>query len=188
MTDWDAIEHAWRFGGLSNVAIANEYGISEGAIRKRAKSEGWAKGVEPGPRQAKPERAVDKPVRADLPSEPRTMQAAVERSIALAHRMLDELDFATSHLEEIEEDIYEATQDDRDGRRRGAMLKAVSLGSRTTSLKTIQLSLDALQVLLAKLEGDQVGSGKKGAAQAAAKKAASKFGAPSPPRHLKAVS
>lgn len=42
--DWDAIERAYRAGGLSNRAIAAEHGITESAIRQRAKKDGWVKG------------------------------------------------------------------------------------------------------------------------------------------------
>lgn len=43
ITDWDAIEREYRLGIRANTAIARTYGITEGAIRKRAKAEGWTK-------------------------------------------------------------------------------------------------------------------------------------------------
>lgn len=42
-TDWDAIEREFRMGLRTNSAIARSFGITEGAIRKRAKAEGWTK-------------------------------------------------------------------------------------------------------------------------------------------------
>lgn len=39
--DWFRIEADYRAGVLSLRAIAGEHGISEGAIRKRAKKDGW---------------------------------------------------------------------------------------------------------------------------------------------------
>lgn len=42
-TDWDAIEREYRLGIRANTAIARSHGITEGAIRKRAKAEGWTK-------------------------------------------------------------------------------------------------------------------------------------------------
>lgn len=42
-TDWDAIEREFRVGLRANTAIARTYGITEGAIRKRAKAEGWTR-------------------------------------------------------------------------------------------------------------------------------------------------
>jgi hypothetical protein len=40
-TDWDAIEREYRAGQISVRAIASAYSITEGAIRKKAKAEGW---------------------------------------------------------------------------------------------------------------------------------------------------
>jgi uncharacterized membrane protein YccC len=42
-TDWDAIEREYRLGVRPNTAIARSFGITEGAIRKRARVEGWTK-------------------------------------------------------------------------------------------------------------------------------------------------
>lgn len=42
--DWDQIEADYRIGALSNREIAKTYGVSEGAIRQRAKQHGWVRG------------------------------------------------------------------------------------------------------------------------------------------------
>lgn len=39
--DWEAISRHYRAGARSLRDIADEFGVSEGAIRKRAKKEGW---------------------------------------------------------------------------------------------------------------------------------------------------
>src|SRR6266566_9878051 len=41
MVDWEAIETAYREGDRSVRAIARHFGLSEGAIRKRARQNGW---------------------------------------------------------------------------------------------------------------------------------------------------
>ena len=41
--DWEAIESAYRAGLLSLREIASNHGISEGAIRKRAKRDDWSR-------------------------------------------------------------------------------------------------------------------------------------------------
>jgi len=41
--DWEAIESAYRAGVLSLREIASQHGISEGAIRKRAKRDDWSR-------------------------------------------------------------------------------------------------------------------------------------------------
>ncbi|MEI7075050.1 terminase small subunit [Pectobacterium versatile] len=43
VTDWEAIERKYREGALSIRALAREHGISDAAIRKKAKLQGWGK-------------------------------------------------------------------------------------------------------------------------------------------------
>ncbi len=40
-TDWEAIEREYRAGMLSLREIGRRHGVTEGAIRKKAKAEGW---------------------------------------------------------------------------------------------------------------------------------------------------
>lgn len=44
--DWEAIEKHYRAGLKSLRTIAEEYGITEGAIRKRAKRDAWSRNLE----------------------------------------------------------------------------------------------------------------------------------------------
>ena len=44
--DWELVEKLYRAGILSNVQIATECGVTEGAIRKRAKRDGWVKDLQ----------------------------------------------------------------------------------------------------------------------------------------------
>lgn len=41
--DWDAVEIEYIKGVRSNQSIADQFGVSEGAIRKKAKQLGWTK-------------------------------------------------------------------------------------------------------------------------------------------------
>ncbi|HCE8860233.1 TPA: hypothetical protein NHV36_005529 [Klebsiella michiganensis] len=43
--DWEAIESAYRAGVLSLRDIGDKYGVTEGAIRKRAKKLGWVRNI-----------------------------------------------------------------------------------------------------------------------------------------------
>jgi hypothetical protein len=43
-TDWEKISGHYRAGTRSLRDIGKEYGVTEGAIRKRAKAEGWPRG------------------------------------------------------------------------------------------------------------------------------------------------
>lgn len=44
--DWESIEREYRAGKISINAIAAQYGVTEGAIRKRAKKHGWTRDLE----------------------------------------------------------------------------------------------------------------------------------------------
>ena len=54
--DWEAAERDFRVGQLSNRMIAEKHGVSETAIRKRAKRDGWER--ERAARQQEPVRLV----------------------------------------------------------------------------------------------------------------------------------
>ena len=54
--DWEAVERDFRVGQLSNRMSAEKYGVSETAIRKRAKRDGWER--ERAARQQEPVRLV----------------------------------------------------------------------------------------------------------------------------------
>lgn len=180
MIDWDAIEKNWRHTGKSNRALGREFEISEGAIRKRAKAEGWEKGEKAKPRQPAPKR--EKPFKPKASVEDKKPDeeplGPMDQTVELAKRMLGELDVTSMMQDEIEDLINKETEDDRDPRRRNAMLKAVSLPTRALTLKTIQ------QTLAAALEKSAPGGKKEAKKEAAAEVSSttSRFGARQPPR------
>ncbi|RSV41574.1 hypothetical protein CA234_09650 [Sphingomonas sp. ABOLE] len=93
--------------------------------------------------------------------------------------MLDELDAVTSQRGELEDLIIAATADDDDDSRRDAMLKALSLGNRANTMKTLALALKTLNEAAAP-------QGKKQAAQEKANEVGRRFQPLGPPT-LKAV-
>lgn len=166
MTDWDQIENDWRFGDLSNVKLAKKHGVSEGAIRKRAKAEGWQKGVKPGPRQPIPPKDQRTAAASQQPAAETGEKPPLNVTLDLALRMMDELNTTTSAIGELEDLIYKDTENDRDGRRRTALLRAVSLKTRSETLKIIQQA-----IVTASTEG-KADEGKKAQRAAEAQKIA----------------
>lgn len=86
--DWERIEVEYRAGVLSLREIASQHGITEGAIRKRAKSDPrgeWARDLG----QKISQRAEDLVRKAEVRNEVRSTQAAIEREVieANAHRI-----------------------------------------------------------------------------------------------------
>jgi hypothetical protein len=190
-TDWKAVEAEYRAGKLSLRQIAKRFGLSDTAIRKRAKAQGWGK---PGANHGKGANLPARPAREAMPANqtiipPRPAgqtsgsPEGVEKSSLqlgqdLAHRLLGELDMATWRQEEIEEAIYEETREDENGRRRAMMLKAVSLPARAMTLKTLSQSMAVLKEI-----EEGAAQGKKAQRQASAQeKAKGRFAPPAPPK------
>lgn len=177
--DWARIELEYLAGEDSIREIADRHEISDAAIRKRAKKEGWVREVRTANRR-EPDRSPPPPPPSD-PEKPIDAGQIADGGRALAGRMLDELDIVTSRRGELEDMIIAATDDDDDDSRRDAMMKALSLPSRANTLKTIALALKTLNESSAP-------QGKKAAQQEKANQigGGSRFGALGPPK-LKAV-
>lgn len=73
--DWEAIESAYRAGLMSLREIASQHGISEGAIRKRAKRDDWSRDLAAKVK----ERADDLVRKAEVRKQVRTETALSER-------------------------------------------------------------------------------------------------------------
>jgi hypothetical protein len=176
---WDRIEIEYLAGEDSIREIADRHEISDAAIRKRAKRDGWVRPVRTAKRR-EPERSPPPPPVTDPDGQPDAGSIA-DGGRSLVARMLDELDTVTSRRGELEDMIVEATDDDDDEARRDAMMKAVSLPSRSNTLKTLALALKTLNEA-------SVPQGKKAAAQEKAKVigGGSRFASLGPPT-LKAV-
>jgi predicted DNA-binding protein YlxM (UPF0122 family) len=73
--DWEAIETAYRAGMMSLREIASQHGISEGAIRKRAKRDDWSRDLAAKVK----ERADDLVRKAEVRKQVRTETTLSER-------------------------------------------------------------------------------------------------------------
>lgn len=138
--DWAEIERDYRAGSMSIRELAAWYGISDTAIRKRAKKDGWERASpkagshrEP-PREPEPEKVY---VGTVLTPENTTPEAIIGRGRNLVMRMLDELDASTCNIGELEALIGAAFDDGDSGQQRQAALAAVSLKSRSDVLKSL---------------------------------------------------
>lgn len=182
--DWAAVEREYRANKMSNRQIAARHGISEAYVRKRAKEEGWDRGKKRA--QPAPVAALPKPEDVTiLPLLPKAEGAVLAPgdTLGLAEdilcRSLHELEAITAHIGEIEAAIEAETAEDVNGRRRSAMLKAVSLPARAQTLRTL---LQAKELI----DGGASGKlGKKEQAKADAQEAVSgggRFAPMAPPK------
>lgn len=180
--DWVEIERDYRTSPMSVREIARWYGITEAAIRKRAKRDGWARPEKPEGSQAddrapEPEKVY---VGTVLTAENTTPDAIVGRGRNLVMRMMDELDATTTRNGELEALIVSVTDEsDTDGKR-AALMQAVSLKTRSDVLK----SLATAAKTLAESSAPQ---GVKKARQEAGERvseSSGKFATPPPPLRL----
>lgn len=171
--DWKAIERDYRAGVMSIREIAKWYGLSDTAIHKKAKAEGWVRVQQP-PHLDRERTTISGEILLPPPSSAKPEELP-DRARGIAARLLDELDVTTSHIGEFELIIE---TEESDPRRRQALLKALSTSERAKTLKDISLAMKTLTEVAAP-------AGKKAAQQEAAEDAANaggRFGVRQPPR------
>lgn len=86
--DWAAIELKYRTSGLSLRTIAADFGITEGAIRRRAKAESWARDLREKVRAATDSLLIRKTSTQDIRSERQAIaaEAEIQSDVVLRHR------------------------------------------------------------------------------------------------------
>lgn len=155
-TDWEAIEREYRAGQLSTREIARQHCVSDTAIRKKAKAEGWERDLSDKVRQQARAKLVRDASSQSGSQDQRANEAQTVEAAALRHveivrqhrhaigrgrdltlRLLDELDATTTHVGELEDLIVDETLGDTNSQRRNAMLKAVALPSRAGVIKDL---------------------------------------------------
>ena len=172
-TDWTVIEREYRLGVRAVTAIATDNGVSEGAVRKRAKRDAWTRDLNAKVRAKADELVRKAAVRAEVRIGQKATEAKeveilantqmqvrlaqrvdIQDTRALVKQLMGELQQQTSApelFEQVEELL--ATREDgtplsnRDrSKLQDTHQKALSLGGRTATLKAL---VEALRVLIA---------------------------------------
>ena len=163
--DWDLVEADWRAGVKTKQQMAVQYGVSRAAMDKRFAKLGITRNLVDKIRAkthsivaqaALPEPAPDLPAaqERDIVEANATMQS----QIILAHRqditrarrlsmaLLNELEFQTDHQDLLEQLAEVMCEPDEKGNNKRLELfeKITSLGSRSTTMKTLADSLRGL--------------------------------------------
>lgn len=179
--DWAEIERDYRTSPMSVREMARWYGITEAAIRKRAKRDGWER---PGSQEgSRPEAANTEPekvyVGTVLTPEATRPEAIVGRGRNLVLRMLDELDSSTCREGELDA-LIEQAMDGQSDKAKDAARQAVTLRNRAEVLKALATAAKTLAEAGAP-------SGVKAERQKRGEEVASsggRFSAPAPPLRL----
>lgn len=162
--DWEGIERDFRAGQVSIREVARTHRVTEGAIRKRAKAHGWKRALAEKVRAAVQEQLVRDPgtqdgtqsdrVRTDaeIVAEKAEVGAAVirrhrkdaGRAASVVAKLIDELEAATDHQDDIGDAIVDDTRGDTNGKRRAMMLRAVELPSRAQTAAALSVAMKNL--------------------------------------------
>ncbi len=111
--DWDKIETEYRHGPLTIRAIAQEGGVSEGAIRKRAKAGGWIRNEPATIRRMAVEKANALAVLPHLAEAvPERLDAIAERSASVLVRHRDTAAALTNLLHKMHQQLDHATDEE----------------------------------------------------------------------------
>ena len=158
--DWEAIETAYRAGVMSLREIASQHGISEGAIRKRAKRDDWSRDLN-AKIQQKADDLVRKQVRNESTLTERVLIEATAEVIAtvrmehrgdirrareLTNMLFDELAGECGDVAALEMlgDLMRREDDKGQDKLNDLYHKIISLPSRVKSMKDLSDSLKTL--------------------------------------------
>lgn len=163
--DWEAIETAYRAGVMSLREIASQHGISEGAIRKRAKRDDWSRDLNAKIQQKADDLVRKQEVRRTVRNESTFTErvlieatAEVIATVRMEHRgdirrareltntLFDELGAQcadVSALEKLGDIMFDPDDKGRD-RLNEIYQKVISLPSRVKSMKDLSDSLKTL--------------------------------------------
>lgn len=163
--DWERIEQDYRAGVLSIREIAGQHGITDGAIRKRAKAQDWERDI-----SAKANAKADALVRAEqVRSQVRTESALSERvlieataqviadvrmrhrgdigrALSLSMKLLAELEGQTDSLELLEQlgELMRSEDERGQDKRNDLYNKIIATPSRIDSVKKLSETLKNL--------------------------------------------
>jgi len=163
--DWETIESAYRAGLLSLREIASQHGISEGAIRKRAKRDDWTRDLEAKIKSRADDLVRKQEVRRQVRKEgelsERVLIEATAETIArvrmehrgditrarrLANMLLDELEIETAAIADFEKlgELMFNSDDKGQDKLNEIYHKVISMPSRVKSVKELVESLKNL--------------------------------------------
>lgn len=113
-TDWVGIEREYREGLRSNRAIAADYGVTEGAIRKQAKAEGWIKGEAHAVRARAVEIANERATPRYIPNSPERVEALAQVGADILVRHRKDAAILQSLVQDMAAQLHDQTHHERD--------------------------------------------------------------------------
>lgn len=160
VADWEAIEREYRAGILSVREIAAPAGITEGAIRKKAKAQGWERNlaakvqekvrnelVRSEVRSAyreSTEREIIEQAASTVVQVVRVHRGRIGRQTELVDLLTEQLVAVAGKREDFEDEIEDMTADDKSGERRARLMKAIALPTHASTAVNLANALKTL--------------------------------------------
>ena len=157
--DWEAIEGHYRAGVLSIREIAKQAGITDAAIRQKAKANNWERDLtakvaakvrtdllrtelrtRTPEEKARSEKQIIDDAASPIVEVVRAHRRTITRAINIVNTLASQLREAIEAREEIVVTIHEETAGDMTVERRNRMLRAVSLGGNVSTLKDLSVA------------------------------------------------
>ncbi|WP_019558489.1 hypothetical protein [Thioalkalivibrio sp. ALE12] len=160
--DWEAIAREYKAGQLSIREIGKKHGVTDGAIRQRAKRHGWKRDLSDEVRRQAKSQALRDSLRSTNASDEEIIEEAAKRGseVIQTHRrdirdgreivemMLSELKAECQHHELLSELAEQRIQgEDMDARAANAVRRAVSLPGRAGTIRDLSQSMQRLVAL-----------------------------------------
>lgn len=160
--DWERAEKDYRAGQLSTVEISRQIGVTETAVRKRAKRDGWVRDLAGAVKKATREKLVRSTVRSSDACDQQVIEEAAARGVEVvrSHRndisagrgicamLLTELRDGTENPQLVSELVDQtADAEEWDAKRRSAAQRAISLPSRAGVMRDLATAMKTLQGL-----------------------------------------
>lgn len=148
--DWDAVRRDYETKPISDRALAKNVGVSDTALRKRAKKGGWVKLIDASPNIEPECKPVRNPPQSRIDGATKAVSGASVaeltargRSIVLA--LMEELEFLNRHADELSEIVEAYFSGEKDDRIRFKLQKALDHETRTKSSTQLASALQKLQ-------------------------------------------
>lgn len=157
--DWIPIERDYRTGQFSNRMLAEKHGVDKSGLNRKIKQDGWVQDLSVEVRE-RTRAALLKTEREEKTSAatPRDIEIAVQTNVAVVTRhrkqvgkgqdivalLMTELIESSRYNNEIQDAIIDETAHDKTDMRRGRMLRAVSLSSRSATVRDLANALKCL--------------------------------------------
>lgn len=160
--DWERIEKEYRAGQLSIREVAKRGGVTEGAVRKKAKADGWSRDLTKQVQAKIKDKLVRSQVRTPNAGDDQIVEEVADRGAAIieSHRtdinqgrqiaglLMRELMSGTKNIDLLEELVDQQADDEEwDSKRKAAVQRAISLPVRAGVMRDLATSMKTLQAL-----------------------------------------